>query len=119
VYSGQTAAHGHSGSLGRGPARWPKTVAFDSPCQWSTAKAHPERALRIGTRSPRLGSKHGAVHNGMIERHEQQGLLQSHPRYSGCMLLHQDLDEVARKVVLTSEAIGAATTDGVEGGNDS
>jgi hypothetical protein len=55
----------------------------------------------------------------MIERHEQQGLLQSHPRYSGCMLLHQDLDEVARKVVLTSEAIGAATTDGVEGGNDS
>jgi hypothetical protein len=54
-----------------------------------------------------------------MKRHEQQGLLQSHLRYSGYTPLHQDLDEVARKVVLTGEAIGAATTDGVEGGNDS
>jgi hypothetical protein len=35
------------------------------------------------------------------------------------MPLHRDLDEVAEKVVLTGEAVGATTIDDVEGGNDS
>jgi hypothetical protein len=32
---------------------------------------------------------------------------------------HGDLDEVAGKGVLTGEAVGAAVTDSVEGGNSS
>jgi hypothetical protein len=33
------------------------------------------------------------------------------------MLLNLDLHEVARKGVLTGEAVGAVATDGVDGGN--
>jgi hypothetical protein len=41
-----------------------------------------------------------------------------HPHGSMYEPQHPNLEEVARKVVLTGEAVGAMATDDVEGGND-
>jgi hypothetical protein len=44
IHTGHIAAHGHSGTLGRGPAARPKPVAFGSPCHWGVFRACLDRA---------------------------------------------------------------------------
>jgi hypothetical protein len=39
IHMGQTVAHCHSGTMGRGLATWPKLAAFASPCRPGTARA--------------------------------------------------------------------------------
>jgi hypothetical protein len=46
IHTGHTAAHGHSGTLGRGPAAWPKPAAFSSPCHRGVTRACPEHVWR-------------------------------------------------------------------------
>jgi hypothetical protein len=88
---------------------------------WAKANlAGPDRRpVRTSAWLPRSGSRLGAALNGVVKHHWRWGLRQGHHHYSGYTSLHQDLDKVAEKGVLTGEAVGVAATNGVEGGNGS
>jgi hypothetical protein len=75
-------------------------------------------AVTTSERSQRVRRDIG-LNSAHIEGHRQRGPRLVHPHGSGYQPLHGDLEEVAIKGVLTSEVVGAAATDGVEGGNSS
>jgi hypothetical protein len=90
IHPGHIVAHGHSGTLGRGLAAGPKTVAFGQP---TTHGARPARAYHAcGARSswPSAASAHSVVRHGALQR---GGLLAmrfsaNHPHYSNYTPLH-------------------------------
>jgi hypothetical protein len=108
---GLTVAHGHIGPLGEGPRWWPLVAhATRITAKARTARGH--RAVRDQL------MRRGVVLNGVVAAYRRWGLhldllhgLLYQPR-------QQDLDEVAGRGVLTSEAVRAATADDIKGGND-
>jgi hypothetical protein len=62
--------------------------------------------------------RRGAVLNGAATAYRRRGLHLDLLHGSLYEPRQQDLDEVARRGVLTGDAVGAAVADGVEGGND-
>jgi hypothetical protein len=58
------------------------------------------------------------VLNGAVEVKRWQGLHLDHPHCSSYKPQHRNLEEVAEERVVTGEAVVAAATDDVEGGNN-
>jgi hypothetical protein len=56
--------------------------------------------------------------SGTVEVKRRQGLHLDHPHGSNYKPQHQNLEEVAGERVHIDEAVGAAATDDVDGGND-
>jgi hypothetical protein len=99
--------------------QWATREPIATLAYWAWAKAQQAGPIRQPSSSPRgAASTHGAVSHGVAEVHRQQGLHHDHPHGSGYKPQHRDLEKVARERVITGEAVRAATTDGVEGGNN-
>jgi hypothetical protein len=93
---------------------WPMVVAFGSPCHLvhgqSAARAHSTRGNRVvhGQRT-----QHRVVLNGAAVAYRRRGLHLDLLHGSLYELRQQDQDKVVGRGVLTGEAVGAATADGV------
>jgi hypothetical protein len=92
---GYIAAHGHSGTLGWSPARWPNLVAFGQPMPVERGQRASSVRLACTTRGHHFRARRGAGLNSAAEGYWWRGLWLVHPHGSGYKPLHGDLEEVA------------------------